>query len=326
MKIGNFNVSKKALIVIGVLVVIIIISSLVSKKKHNDEVKRQQAEALANQQQKTTEATTEREVPDTKAMLQEKYRELYGEPPVGFEWDATGNLIALGNNEEMTAEDVVYVYIRALSILDFATAQRYSSQSYVTDTYNDYYSAATAAIVDYYSAFSRKQYKYALTSIELLDVADTAVFADGTEMVTLNIKVCDLTNKDFWKADKETLFETLREYDEFEADETKKNQYIYDYIYQAYEDGKAGKRVVPIEIVLSKENASGWLVSNDKELDAVLGYDWGNDVANYINQEYTSWLITKRVDEQKQEVEDKRKEIESQKNKSTTETDATEED
>lgn len=295
MKIGNFNISKKIIIIVVGIIALIIISSLVSKHNREKEIARRSQEADSNVvDDGDTEATTEY---DYDAAEQANLREKFGEPPEGFEWDLLGNLVATGRTGNETAEDIVYIYIRALSILDFSTAQRYSSTSKVTDTYNGYYDEYSTIITDYYQNFRRKQYKEALQSIELLNVTDTAVFADGTEMVTLKIRMLDLTDKDFWRADQDNLYNQLREYDNIEADAVKRDQFIYDYIYNAYKTGMVKKRDIDIEIVVAKENNSGWLVKDDTELDAALSYEWGNDIATYIQSEYQDWKLEKDIDE-----------------------------
>ena len=105
-----------------------------------------------------------------------------------------GHLIAL-SDESSTPEDVMYYFIRSLSILDFSTAQRYSKESSVVSSYIDYYSEISDSITDYYANFLRKQYKTSITSLEVISVADTADFEDGEMLITVNVRVLDLTDK-----------------------------------------------------------------------------------------------------------------------------------
>lgn len=331
MKIGNFNISKKLIIVVVAIVLLIIISSLVSKHKEQEEIKRQQAEVEAANQggDVTEEPTTEF---DADKALQEELVKQYGEPPEGFEWDVLGNLVAVGNTGNETAEQVVYIYIRALSILDFSTAQRYSTSSSVVDTYNNYYNEVSEVLTDYYSSFLRKKYKLALTSIELLGVDDVAVFADGTEMVTMRVNILDLTDKDFWKENQEELFTELRKFDEFESDPIKRDQKIYELVYDVYASEDAPKRETTIEIVVSKENGMGWLVKNDKELDSALSYDLGTEITTYIESEYETWLLNKQLEEMEDQIkketqgDDDSVSSESTKHKEATEGDASSEE
>jgi len=296
MKIFGFNFSKRTLVIGLIIIVVIFISSMaskVSKQRELDErIKAQQEslQAAKNQTVAETKSLTQKE------LIQKSLRERYGEPPEGFEWDYAGNLVALGD-DEMSYEDIVYTYIRSLSILDFSTAQRYASVSKVANTYNNYYGVASAAVANYYKNFLRKQYKHALTTLELNSIEDIAVFPDGEVIVTVKISVLDLSDKDFWEKDRLELFETILVYDETESDSVKKEQYIYDYVYKCYEDGTIGKREVIIEIVVGKENNGGWLISDDSELNFYLKYENGVDVANYILNQYSTWSIQKKLQE-----------------------------
>lgn len=316
MKIAGFNISKKMLIVIGIILGIIIISSMISssnKKKEAERLKLEAQQELERQKQEAANSKGEEtEILSRDEQIQKQLVELYGEPPEGFEWSRQGDLIALSDGD-MTCEDVVYTFIRSLSILDFSTAQRYSSNSSIVDTYLDYYSESTKDLTDYYDDFLRKQYKYALTTIEINGVLDTAIFADGTEIVTLNISALDLTDKDFWEDNRKEIFETVRVFEETESDSVKVEKYIYDYIYNAYLNGDVAKREYNIEVVVSKDNGGGWLISDDSELDDILSYEKGVDVAAYIQSGFEDWL----VDTQRQEErEARKKELEDSKENS----------
>lgn len=292
MTIGGFKITKNVVLVVGGIVLFIVVSSSYSSWKKNKEI--QERLEASKYENKTTEATTEY---DFDAQYQESLRKKFGDPPEGFEWDALGNLVATTGDANLSCEDVVYTYLRSLSILDFSTAQRYASSSTVAETYSGYYSDVTAEIADYYRDFLRKQYKFALTTLEIENVSDTAVFPDGSQYVSVDLNVLDLTDKDFWLEDKDELFDNMYAYDVTETDSTKMEQYIYDYIYSAYEQGKVAKHKITVEIVVSKGNGEGWLVSNDGELSHQLSYEWGTDVAAYIKQQYQSYSIDRQVSE-----------------------------
>lgn len=287
IKIFKFYVKKKTIFIIGILVVVCLLYSAYSSNKKEKEYQARYAEAQRRLSQGNSVVEDE-EILSYSERLQKALREQYGDPPEGFEWGYNGELIAL-SSEDLTYEDVCYTYIRALSILDFATAQRVASKSNIIDTYNNYYSEITQGITDYYSSFLRKQFKTALETIEINGIEDTAIFADGSAVVTVSINSLDLTDKDFWQDDKQELFEMMRFYDETETDSIKKEQYIYDYIYNAYLEGKVGKKTTIVDFVVGKSNASGWLISDDAELEATLTYEKGVDVANYIFQLYDNW-------------------------------------
>ena len=305
--IAGFTISIKALIIvvaiIGVFILISVASSAAKKKQLAE-----QAAAAAAQRQAEIEArqaaagTGEPVAFDYDEMMQESLREKYGIPAEGFIWSVTGELIPIGDSEH-TAEDIVWIFIRSLSILDFATAQRYSIDSAVAESYQNYFGITSTALTDYRSNFERKVYKYALQSIEIVELGSIAVFADGSETVTVTLNILDLSDKDFWQKDKDTIYQTLRTYSETEIDDTKADQYIYDYIYNAYVNGEVGKRQITIDIALSKDNGGGWLVGNDKELDSYLLYDWGTDVADFIRKGYDTWYQEVTLQESLDKIE-----------------------
>lgn len=295
MTIAGFKITKNHIItlaiVAGVIGLIGFKNSL--ERKASEEDAKQKAKEAAEEYQRTHQQGTEFSY-DYDAVLQKNLVKKYGDPPEGFKWSVTGDLVAVGS-DTMNAEDVLYTYLRSLSMLDFYTAQEYSDDSNVVSTYQDYY--ANYGIEDYYDDFLRKQYKYALTTLEILQIGDTAVFADGTENVTVKLNMIDLTDKDFWLKDKDTLFDTLFNYKVYQDDDTKADQYLYDYIYNLYEQGSLPKKEVDVEIVLGKSAGGGWLVTNDKELDAALGYDWGTDIAKFIQDEYQQYELKRTLKE-----------------------------
>lgn len=295
MTIAGFKITKNHIItlaiVAGVIGLIGFKNSL--ERKASEEDAKQKAKEAAEEYQRTHQQGTEFSY-DYDAVLQKNLVKKYGDPPEGFKWSVTGDLVAVGS-DTMNAEDVLYTYLRSLSMLDFYTAQEYSEDSNVVSTYQDYY--ANYGIEDYYDDFLRKQYKYALTTLEILQIGDTAVFADGTENVTVKLNMIDLTDKDFWLKDKDTLFDTLFNYKVYQDDDTKADQYLYDYIYKLYEQGSLPKKEVDVEIVLGKSAGGGWLVTNDKELDAALGYDWGTDIAKFIQDEYQQYELKRTLKE-----------------------------
>lgn len=295
-KIGTFNFKKKTTYIVGGIIIVILIYSRISAMLEADAVERREAAARAALLAGQKDEQDPYVMPDYDELIRQQLHEQYGEPPEGFEWDYSGGLIALSSGD-MTAEDVLYTYVRAVSILDFATAQRYSSGSSIARTYQNYFADYSANLADYYSSFLRKQFRFSLTQLEMLGTTDTAVFANGQTVATIKIRCLDLANKDFWLEDRDELFEMMRVYDETESDSLKKEQYIYEYIYSAYEAGKVDKVEKTVEIVMSKDNASGWLVSNDGELENILKYETGVDIANYIFKTYDNWIMNKHLNE-----------------------------
>ena len=303
IKIAGFTFGKTHIIIFLAIIGIIVISSLVSKHNADKEAAKRAEEAQAKVDaalaQSSTGDNTNLSIHD---QIQQQLAQQFGDAPEGFEWGYTGELVPLGNDNEATCEDVVYMYIRALSILDFSTAERYSMDSAVIKDYQNYYGVVSNSITNYYDNFLRKQFKASLTSLEVESIKDTAVFSDGTEYVTLVVNALDLQDKDFWRGIEKDLWEQLRVYKETEEDDTKMEQYVYNYILDCYEDGTIGKRKYTIELVVGKGNGSGWLVSGDKELDAILTYENGIDVANYIIDAFEEWYMDTTLKEQIDEI------------------------
>ena len=312
MNIAGFKISKKALIiVIGVVALFFIItfaSNKAKQAKEEEEAQKKQAEFEAEMQRQLQEMETvgnDEFTYDFDAEMQKDLVKQYGEPPEGFKWSITGELISLSDDTSLP-EDVLYYFLRSLSVLDMSTAERYSSNSQVVQDYSSNYSELSSSITDYYRNFIRKQYKASLLSLEVLSTGSKSTMANGDMYISVNIRSLDLTDKDFWQKDKEKLFTTMRTYQETETDNTKMLNYMYDYIASKYEDGTVGKKDATIELVLAKNNdnkSNGWLVVNDGELKAILSYENGVDVAQYIENEYDKWLLEKEQEEMREEMQ-----------------------
>lgn len=286
MKIAGFELGKKHFIIIGVVILVIALLCLTSSYKDKKEKERILAEAEA--QEKAQEAAENVEV-DEEELEQQAFIKKWGEPPEGFKWDDDGELVPI-SSDKLNAEDVVYTYVRALSILDFSTARKMAEKSVVEDNYTNKYSEEDVGDTNYYSDFLRKQYKFALTTLELVSIDDIAVFADGTKYVTATINALDLTDKDFWQKDKDELYKAMRVFSQTETDSVKMDKYLYDYLYESYVNGKVGKKSYTVEFVVTKENQAGWLITDDTELHSILAYTEGLDVAMYIKECYYDWL------------------------------------
>lgn len=229
-----------------------------------------------------TDVSAEMEISDVDEE-QARLIEEYGEAPNGFKWEVDGSLVAKGA-EELSAEDVAYAYVRALSILDFSTVEKYSSDSTVSKSYSEFYD--NSGVFDNYDSFIRKMYKDALMSIQIEGVANTAVFADGKTIVSFNVSLLDLSDKDFWKKDKNSIYKKLNECFNGEDDSAKAEKYIHDYILSYYESGKAKRKATRVDIVLEK-GSDGYLVTNDAEIDSLCNYGLGSSVVDYIINCYT---------------------------------------
>lgn len=306
LKLFGFELGKKQIIIGGIIISIIGGGLAYSSYKENKEYQKrleEQQKAIEAQQQQSNEGVMSYE-----DAMQQSLVEQYGEPPEGFKWDILGNLVAV-SSDDMSAEDVIHTYIRSISILDFATAQRYASSSKIYDTYNNYYDEITNVVTDYYNQFLRKQYTFAIQSIENLGIESTATMADGTQVMSVKLNVLDLTDKDFWRDDMQEIYKQMRVFGESEEDDTKRDQYLYDYIYSKYEDGTIGKREVVCDFKVGKQKNGGWLITDDSELNAYLKYDQGNDIAQYIISSYNDWLQETTLAEQEAFLEKQLSEV-----------------
>lgn len=306
LKLFGFELGKKQIIIGGIIISIIGGGLAYGSYKENKEYQKrleEQQKAIEAQQQQSNEGVMSYE-----DAMQQSLVEQYGEPPEGFKWDILGNLVAI-SSDDMSAEDVIHTYIRSISILDFATAQRYASSSKIYDTYNNYYDEITNVVTDYYNQFLRKQYTFAIQSIENLGIESTATMADGTQVMSVKLNVLDLTDKDFWRDDMQEIYKQMRVFGESEEDDTKRDQYLYDYIYSKYEDGTIGKREVVCDFKVGKQKNGGWLITDDSELNAYLKYDQGNDIAQYIISSYNDWLQETTLAEQEAFLEKQLSEV-----------------
>lgn len=291
---------KGATIVIVTLAIVILCGII------NDQGKRARAEKKAQETAAKNAAEAARRQANQKNLTaaekqQASLVQKYGKPPEGFEWSPTGELVALGNDPNATATETVTKYIQALSTEDFSTAARVSKDSSVIKRYNEMYQDVTKDINNTYSNFLRQQYKASLKSIQILGVEDAVKEADGTEIITVKLKLLNLQNRDFWYEDRETLFKNMYNFDRTQDSSSKRDNYLYTYMEDSYgspEDnwGKVGLYEKTVTIEVGKENGKGYLVTNDGELPDLLRYDKGFDVVAFIKQKYNEWAINQDVD------------------------------
>ena len=298
MKIAGFNIGKKHLIIIGVVVLFALIlakcSSNSSEARHQEQLESAKQNSSSEE---TIDNNSDEEDDGNKNLDPEKlakydleqqgYIKSLGFPPEGYIWNDEGKLIAASSNDD-TPEDVVYGFLGNIRLLDFSTANRYASTSVTIDSYKSYYED-NIGDVSTTTSFLRKLYKLSLTELEIVGVADTAVFEDGTEFVTVKVKGLDLTNKDFWKDDRDEIFKTLYSYSSSEKDNDKMLAYLYDYIYKKYSSGTIPKKEYDIELTLQKGINKGWLVSDDTNLYNVVTNPEGNNLYQYILDDFEEY-------------------------------------
>ena len=285
--------STFALIGVGLFIFLMVAANNHAKQK---KLKEQQASTEQVTTEETKDSKSYTEGTDAYLMsMQPELRKSFGTPPEGFIWDLNGKGISLGDKSK-SSEDVLYTYIRALSTLDLATAQKYSRDAKVVETYNDYFSKANANQADYQEQFMRNMYKQALTSMEIIGVESSSKFASNKSVYTVTISMLDLTAKDFWEKDRVNLFKKLSGYESKENDSTKLEIFLYDYILNYYKTPTAVKRTVSMDITLERypDIDSGWLVSIDKDIDDAAKYNNGTLVTNYITEQFRQWSIENR--------------------------------
>lgn len=298
MKIAGFNIGKKHLIIIGVVVLFALIlakcSSNSSEARHQEQLESAKQNSSSNEMidDNSDEGDDGNKNLDPEKLAkydleQQGYIKSLGFPPEGYIWNDEGKLIAASSNDD-TPEDVVYGFLGNIRLLDFSTANRYASTSVTIDSYKSYYED-NIGDVSTTTSFLRKLYKLSLTELEIVGVADTAVFEDGTEFVTVKVKGLDLTNKDFWKDDRDEIFKTLYSYSSSEKDNDKMLAYLYDYIYKKYSSGTIPKKEYDIELTLQKGINKGWLVSDDTNLYNVVTNPEGNNLYQYILDDFEEY-------------------------------------
>lgn len=185
----------------------------------------------------------------------------------------------------MRPEDVGFTYLRALSNLDLETAARYSYETSVLKQYDRFYELDNE--FGYDQAFTQDIYKEVLLSLAVNSVADIVNFPDGRMVITYNIDVLDLTDKDFWQDDRDELFDNLEKYRRTESDITKSKEYLYRYVRDYYRSPDAKKRQERISITIDKVvGFDHWVVAEDSALDAIAKYLDGELVVTHIMMEY----------------------------------------
>lgn len=278
--------SKKiwlAVIGVGILVIVFIIVGSVdnyNKQKEKEEIDRYTQEQLeiAGANQNSDDSLLMQMQPDL--------IKSYGKLPNGYIWNLDGTLLSLGD-KSMSAEEVVYAYLNGLKSLDFSSVQKFSRDSVVVNTYENYFTELNKS-TDYNDSFIRNIYRESLLSMQIDGIVNTSVFAENKQVFTVKVNMLDLTKKDFWLNDKEEIYKNLKIYSSDQSDSTKAEIYLYDYISRFYASGEADRRDVTFDITLQKypDLDTGWLVSIDTDIDSACRYADGKLVVSYINEQF----------------------------------------
>lgn len=286
-KIKDWIAEHKKLSIIGLVVLAVFIifrQAMVVKER---EEKQAETDRIT---QELLEQTQNSEDSDNLLMqMQPDLIASYGKLPEGFIWDSDGSLLSLGD-KSLSAEDVVYRYFKGLSMLDMSVVQKYSRESTVVTNYSGYFDEKNKN-GDYLDQFLRKMYKECLSSIQIVKVSDTATFAENKKVFTVQAKMLDLSDKDFWKKDEMTIYKNLKTYDSDEEDSAKSDTYLYDYIMSYYTSEDAKLRDISFDITVQRypDLDSGWLVSIDTDIDDACRYKDGKLVVSYIREQYRNY-------------------------------------
>lgn len=270
-------------IVAGVLVLVMLIMGGVSSNKEKEKQKEVDKYTSEQMNQASSEGTSDDALI---VQMQDDLIKSYGTVPEGYVWDLDGSLLSLGD-KSMSAEDVLYAYLNGLKSLDFSAVEKFSRDSVVVDTYEGYFSE-NDKVTDYSDSFNRSIYKQCLLSLKVKGIESSSVFAENKQVFTVKVNMLDLTQKDFWLKDRATIYKNLKIYSSDQADSTKADIYLYDYITRYYQSKKAKTRDVSFDITLQRypDLDTGWLVSIDTDVDSACRYADGKLVVNYINEEY----------------------------------------
>lgn len=274
-------------VVIGAALLVIFLIVFGSIENYNAQKKQEEVDKYTEEQLKAAGVSSE-DSSDSLLMQMQKDLEIsYGDAPDGYIWNMDGTLMSLGD-KSMSAEEVVYAYINGLKSLDFSAVQKYSRDSVVVGTYSGYFSDVDKS-TDYNDSFTRNIYRECLLSMQVQGIENTSIFAENKQVFTVKVNMLDLTQKDFWLKDKETIYKNLKVYSSDQSDSTKAEIYLYDYISNYYASEDADRRDVTFDITLQKypDLDTGWLVSVDTDVDSACRYADGKLVVNYINEEFS---------------------------------------
>ena len=280
--------SKKPKIIL--ICVVVFIGMLIAANAHakNKEAQNTGSSSVVEEEDTGDEEEPVEELSDAEAEQQSFIKE-WGTPPEGFRWDEEKNLVPV-SDKSLTDEEVISNYLRALSTLNMETVQKYAYNSAILDAYTSYFSEDASE--DYTIQFQRQILSKSLQSLEVEGIENKAVFANGRRIVTVKIKVMDLSYKDFWKDDQDKVYNDLRTCLSGESDNVKAQKYVYDLIlnYFKKDNPDVKYKETSVDIVLDKVSFGGWTVTDDTSLDMLCEYKDGTSIYEYIMQQYSTWI------------------------------------
>lgn len=232
---------------------------------------------------------------------QEAYKDKCGDyPGEGFVWGSNKcDLIGLGV-EGMNAEDTVYNFIRNLSNLEVAAAQRVSHASAVVTTYSEAVKSSNSTkLVDEAQMFKRDSFKTAMQSMQIESVQSAGIAADKQQTFEVTLSVIDVTNKDFWESEKDAIYEQLWKLDKVQGDSQAAQQWLNDYLKTKMQDEKFPRKKITVTLTVEKfdEYNSGWIVSRDTDLATALSGANAKPTGSFIMEQYREYKANRAQQE-----------------------------
>lgn len=290
---------------VALLVVVALVAWIVTSSNAADEQARKNEEEIQRiieEEQKGTQGNSPIpegfDVDGTDELLiqqQPSLTQRYGKAPDNFIWDTDGSLLSLGDRT-LAPEDVLYTYLRSLSTLDFDVVHMFSKRSTVYNTYSGYFEQ-TSARTDAREKYNRDIYRLMLSTMQIGEVKSSSRFSDNRRVYTVSAKILDLTDKSFWKKDRDSLMDTLYTFGKTEEDQNKADEYLYNYVLGYYSGSDSSYRDVSFDITLTKSVPlnSGWLVSIDNDLNNLLQNRDGVQVVQSIKSEFKQYSTERQI-------------------------------
>lgn len=292
-------------IVIGLIIAVIFAgcqASKASKSSEKDEQSKSLEEDIAKNSGAEDKPTfNPLDGTDTYLLgIQDSLVENCGPAEDGFLWDNDCNKITIGDRNK-SSEEVAYIYLRSLSLGNVSASEKYSRNSDVVRTLKEAVDTSKNQGVnaDYQDMFTRNLYQYALQSMEVKGIESTQQFNNDSVKYTVNARMNDYAYKDFWKKGESTILEDMYTYDQGESDPTKADNYLYELVEKYWASDKAKKKDVQFTVTLQKfaDVNSGWVVTEDKGLDAMAKNTQGRSVIEYIKEKYRDYRTQKQTEQ-----------------------------
>lgn len=313
----NKGLTAGAMAVVVLIVAIFAGVNIFQGNKQAEEQAAIQEKIRQNIADTNAEATTGSGTDEQLLQSQDALTSSYGQAPEGYLWDWDGTLLSLGDTS-MTAEEVLYSYLKGISTLDLATVQKYSRGSSVYKTYSAYFDEINTGAESGSTSkdFEKDLYRQAMLSLQADSIASSTLFTNNKVSFTVNVKMLDYSDKTFTDSseNRASIFETLDRYTNTEDDKVKAKQYLQDWLLDYYTSGKAQLYNKKIDITLQKypDLNTGWLVCIDTDLDNDFKYSDGNGVYDYVMANYQDWYIDKVEQESREASEQAKQEVQSQ--------------